>query len=353
MSDRKPTAAERAAEIITSYDGPPIRIMEVCGTHTHEIFRLGIRGMLPERIRLISGPGCPVCVTPVGYIDEAVWLALEQGCTLCTFGDLIRVPGTELSLAGARAKGAKVEMVYSPVDAVDYAEAHPDEQVVFLAVGFETTTPAACVAVRKAKEKRLSNFSLLTANKTMDNAYRALNGAADAFLYPGHVSVVTGTDIYQKLRDEVGMSGVVCGFTGPEILTALALIVRGVQKGEPFFANAYPRVVTDEGSPEGRALIAETMECVDTEWRGLGVIPQSGLKLREEFAAFDARLKYGIPPMEGRANPACRCGDVLQGILRPDECPCFGTACIPEHPVGACMVSDEGACSAFYQYNIE
>ena len=285
MSDVKKSAAEKAAEIIQNYDGPPIRIMEVCGTHTHDIFRLGIRNMLPENIRLISGPGCPVCVTPVGYIDEAVWLALEQGCTLCTFGDLIKVPGTEMSLAGARAKGAKVDMVYSPIDAVDYAETHPDEQVVFLAVGFETTTPASCVAVRKAKEKGLTNFSLLTANKTMD--------------------------------------------------------------------NAYPRVVTAEGSPEGRELIAETMEAIDTEWRGLGVIPMSGLKLRDEFADYDARLKFGIPNMEGRANPACRCGDVLQGKIRPDQCPCFGKACVPEHPVGACMVSDEGACSAFYMYNID
>ena len=352
MSAEK-TAAAKAAEIIQSYDGPPIRIMEVCGTHTHDIFRLGIRQMLPENIRLISGPGCPVCVTPVGYIDEAVWLALEKGCTLCTFGDLIRVPGSEMSLAGARAKGGRVDMVYSPIDAVDYAKAHPDEQVVFLAVGFETTTPASCVAVRKAKEKSLSNFSLLVANKTMDNAYLALKGSCDAFLYPGHVSVVTGNDIYKRLRDEEGMSGVVCGFTGPEILTALATIIKGLEKGEPFFYNAYPRVVTDEGSPSGRALMEDVFEVTDTEWRGLGVIPKSGLKLREKYAAFDARRKYGIPPMEGRSNPACRCGDVLQGNIRPDQCPCFGKACIPEHPVGACMVSDEGACSAFYQYNIE
>ncbi len=250
MSDVKKSAAEKAAEIIQNYDGPPIRIMEVCGTHTHDIFRLGIRNLLPENIRLISGPGCPVCVTPVGYIDEAVWLALEKGCTLCTFGDLIKVPGTEMSLAGARAKGAKVDMVYSPVDAVEYAEAHPDEQVVFLAVGFETTTPASCVAVRKAKEKGLSNFSLLVANKTMDNAYLALKGSADAFLYPGHVSVLTGMGVYERLRDEHGMSGVVCGFTGPEILTALAVIIRGLEKGEPFCANAYPRVVT-EGAASG------------------------------------------------------------------------------------------------------
>ena len=341
---------ERARDIITGYTGKPLRIMEVCGTHTHDIFRLGIRGLLPEQVRLISGPGCPVCVTPTGYIDEAVWLALEQGCTVCTFGDLIRVPGTELSLAGARAKGARMEMVYSPLDAVDYAAANPGEQVVFLAVGFETTTPASCVAVQKAREAGLRNFSLLVSNKTMDNAYLALKGSADAFLYPGHVSVVTGTDIYKRLRDEEGISGVVTGFTGPEILTALAIVLKKCEEGQPFFANAYPRVVKDEGSPSGRRLIEETMEPVDTEWRGLGIIPQSGLKLRAEYADYDARLKFAIPPITGKPNPHCRCGDVLQGKIRPDQCPMFGKACTPEHPVGACMVSDEGACSAFFKY---
>lgn len=344
------TGTERARAIITGYTGQPLRIMEVCGTHTHDIFRLGIRGLLPEQVQLISGPGCPVCVTPTGYIDEAIWLALEQGCTVCTFGDLIRVPGTEMSLAGARAKGGKIEMVYSPIDAYDYAVAHPEEQVVFLAVGFETTTPASCVAVRNAKRDGLDNFSLLVSNKTMDNAYLALKGSADAFLYPGHVSVVTGTDIYKRLRDDEGISGVVTGFTGPEILTALAIILTKCKEGEPFFANAYPRVVRDEGSPSGRRLMEETMEPVDTEWRGLGIIPQSGLKLRAEYADYDARLKFSIPPITGKPNPHCRCGDVLQGKIRPDQCPMFGKACTPEHPVGACMVSDEGACSAFFKY---
>lgn len=341
---------ERARDMITGYTGKPLRIMEVCGTHTHDIFRLGIRGLLPEQVQLISGPGCPVCVTPTGYIDEAIWLALEQGCTVCTFGDLIRVPGTEMSLAGARAKGARIEMVYSPIDAFDYAVAHPEEQVVFLAVGFETTTPASCVAVQKAREAGLTNFSLLVSNKTMDRAYLALKGSADAFLYPGHVSVVTGTDIYKRLRDEEGISGVVTGFTGPEILTALAIILKKCEEGQPFFANAYPRVVKDEGSPAGRRLMEETMEPVDTEWRGLGIIPQSGLKLRAAYADYDARLKFSIPPIQGKPNPHCRCGDVLQGRIRPDQCPMFGKACTPEHPVGACMVSDEGACSAFFKY---
>ncbi len=345
-------ATEKAAAIVRNYDGRPLRIMEVCGTHTHEIFRLGIRGMLPDSITLISGPGCPVCVTPTGFIDEAVWLALEKGCTICTFGDLVRVPGSERSLAQARAEGAKIVMVYSPLDSVEYAEQHPEEQVVWLAVGFETTTPATCVAVQQAKQKGLTNYSVLTANKFMDNAYLALKDSADAFLYPGHVSVLTGTAIYEHLRDDEGISGVVTGFTGPEILTALAFCVRGCESGRPFFRNCYPRVVKDEGSPSGRKLIAETMEPIDTEWRGLGVIPQSGYRLRAAYADFDARKKFQMPKIEGHPNPACRCGEVLQGKCTPDQCPLFGKVCTPEHPVGACMVSNEGACSAFYKYKM-
>lgn len=345
-------ATEKAAAIVRNYDGRPLRIMEVCGTHTHEIFRLGIRGMLPDNITLISGPGCPVCVTPTGFIDEAVWLALEKGCTICTFGDLVRVPGSERSLAQARAEGAKIVMVYSPLDSVEYAEQHPEEQVVWLAVGFETTTPATCVAVQQAKQKGLTNYAVLTANKFMDNAYLALKDSADAFLYPGHVSVLTGTAIYEHLRDDEGISGVVTGFTGPEILTALAFCVRGCESGRPFFRNCYPRVVKDEGSPSGRKLIAEAMEPIDTEWRGLGVIPQSGYRLREAYADFDARKKFQMPKIEGHPNPACRCGEVLQGKCTPDQCPLFGKVCTPEHPVGACMVSNEGACSAFYKYKM-
>ena len=296
MSEEK---KKTAREIIEGYDGPPVRIMEVCGTHTHEIFRLGIRKLLPKQVELISGPGCPVCVTQVGFIDEAVYLALECGVTICTFGDLVRVPGTEMSLAGAREKGAKVRIVYSPVDAEQYAKDHPEEQVVFLAVGFETTTPASCLAVRKASEDGLTNFALLVANKTMPGAYAALKGSADVFLYPGHVNAITGTELCESLVDE-GVSGVVAG---------------------------------------------------DTEWRGLGIIPNSGLRLKKEWETYDARKKFHVPEMKGRSNPACRCGDVLQGKCKPSDCKVFGKGCTPQHPIGACMVSNEGACSAYYQYS--
>ena len=338
-------------QILQSYNGRKLRIMEVCGTHTHEIFRLGIRKILPESIELISGPGCPVCVTPVGFIDEACYLALEKGCVICTFGDLIRVPGTEKSLAGARAEGAVIKTVYSPLDAVEFAKENPDKQVVFLAVGFETTTPSACLAVEKAKAAGLDNFSILCANKTMPNAYQALKGSADAFLFPGHVNAITGNATCKALCEQ-GVSGVVAGFTAKELLTALAVTVTLLQKGEPFFVNCYPRVVKDEGSLAAQKLMAKVMQPCDSEWRGLGEIKMSGMTLRDEYAEFDARKKYEMPEIKGKPNPACRCGDVLQGKCKPSDCKVFGKVCTPQHPVGACMVSGEGACSAYYQYGM-
>lgn len=340
---------KKAREIIEQYDGPKLRIMEVCGTHTHEIFRLGIRKILPDTIELISGPGCPVCVTPVGFIDEAVMLTLEKGCQVCTFGDLIRVPGTKMSLADARAQGADVKVVYTPLDAVELAKADPQKQVVFLAVGFETTTPAACLAVKKAKEAGLHNFSVLTANKTMPNAYQALKGSADAFLYPGHVNAITGEADCRALADE-GVSGVIAGFTAKELLTALAVVIEKSKQDEPFFVNCYPRVVRPEGNPAALRMIKEVMAPCDSEWRGLGVIPGSGLRLQSEYRDFDARIKYELPKIQGKPNPACRCGEVLQGKCKPSDCKVFGKGCTPQHPIGACMVSNEGSCSAYYQY---
>lgn len=371
MSDNKTNVIARARAIIDSYDGEPIRIMEVCGTHTHEIFRLGIRQILPENVRLISGPGCPVCVTPVDFIDEAVYLAMERDVTICTFGDLVRVPGSFGtpaqaagnesaqkagkkaskigSLAAARAAGARIQVVYAPQDAVAYAREHPEEQVVFLSVGFETTTPSSCLAVKEAQSEGLTNFSILTANKTMPSAYAAMKDSTDAFLYPGHVHAITGTGICEKLAEE-GTSGVVAGFTAKELMTALAVIVKKTQEGKPYFENCYPRVVRPEGSPAAQRLVEEMMEPCDARWRGIGVLPASGVQLRPEYAAYDARVKFNIPSMQGRENPACRCGEVLQGKCMPSDCKVFGKGCTPEHPIGACMVSGEGACSAFYLY---
>ena len=343
---------EEARAYLENYDGPDFRIMEVCGTHTHEIFRQGIRRILSPKINLISGPGCPVCVTPVSFIDEAVYLALEKGCTITTFGDLVRVPGSKMSLAGARAKGAKIKVVYAPFDAVKIAQDNPEEQVVFLSVGFETTTPSDVIAVKKAMGAGLKNFSILTANKTMPGAYEAMGKSCDAFLYPGHVHAITGTQICKDMCEK-GVSGVIAGFTGSELLTALAVAVKKFGEGKPFFINCYPRVVKDEGSPSAVAMVDKFMEPCDAEWRGIGTIPMSGMQLRDEFAEFDARKKYDVPQIKPEYKTACRCGDVLQGKITPNQCPLFGKACNPDHPVGACMVSDEGACSAFYMYGGE
>lgn len=338
-----------ALEVLRGYDGPHVRIMEVCGTHTHEIFRQGIRRVLPPAVELISGPGCPVCVTPVGYVDEAVRLALECGCTICTFGDLVRVPGSRLSLADARARGASVRVVYSPQDAEAYAEAHPEEDVVFLSVGFETTTPSTCIAVRTAAERGVRNFSVLTANKTMPGAYEAMRDSCDLFLYPGHVCAIAGTKVCEDLVAE-GVSGVVAGFTARELVCALAVGVTKFREGAPFFVNCYPRVVRPEGSPAAQRLVASMMEPCDARWRGIGVIPGSGMRLNEAYRGYDALVRHGLAHEEGTEPRGCRCGEVLQGRCTPAGCSLFGRACTPEHPVGACMVSSEGACSAYYLY---
>ncbi len=353
MQERNAPSGEllRAREIVTGYRGKEIRIMEVCGTHTHEIFRLGIRSLLPPCIRLISGPGCPVCVTPADFIDEALWLVAEKQVTICTFGDLVRVPGTSGSLVAARSRGGKIQVVYTPLDAVSYAKEHPSEEIVFLSVGFETTTPASCLAVKRARHLGLENFTLLTANKTMDAAYLAMAGSADAYLYPGHVCAITGTKLLEDLAAR-GISGAVTGFTASEILTSLAVIVRKCQEEISFFSNCYPRVVKKEGNPAAQKLVREYMEPCDSEWRGLGTMKGSGMRLKREYAAFDAREKFFVPPIKGRNNPACRCGDVLQGKCLPKDCTLFSKACTPDHPIGACMVSQEGACSAFYQYGL-
>ena len=331
----KKSVISRAREIIDNYQGKEIRIMEVCGTHTHEIFRLGLRQILPPPIRLISGPGCPVCVTPVSFIPTEAGDGASGGKPAFR-----KIPA---SLAAARAAGARIQVVYAPQDAVAYAKEHPEEEVVFLSVGFETTTPTACLAVQEAQREGLSNFSILTANKTMPAAYE------DAFLYPGHVHAITGTSICEQLAAR-GTSGVVAGFTAKELLTAIAVIVKRTEEGKPFFENCYPRVVRPEGSPAAQKLVDEMMEPCDARWRGIGILPASGMKLREKYAAYDARIKYALPRIEGRENPACRCGEVLQGKCLPSDCGVFGRGCTPEHPVGACMVSGEGACSAFYLY---
>lgn len=354
MMTNEQTAIDRAKDILTAYSGQPLRIMEVCGTHTHAIFQAGIRQLLPPALRLISGPGCPVCVTPTAFIDEAMWLATQRGVTVATYGDLVRVPGSRGSLMSARSGGADVKMFYTPLDAVRFAADHPGADVVFLSVGFETTTPASCLALQRAIELKLRNFSLLTANKTMTEAYRALAHSVDAYIYPGHVCAITGTQALTELAAHEHISGVVAGFTPSELITAIAVAVHCLEARDvPFMRNCYPRVVREDGSPAARRLMATYMAPIDTEWRGLGVIAGSGLALRDEFADYDARRRYVVPAMPASPATGCRCGEVLRGQCEPRECPLYGKACTPATPVGACMVSREGTCAAWYQYSGE
>ena len=350
----------RLREVLSRYQGGPRTFMEVCGTHTMAIARTGLKALLPEGVRLVSGPGCPVCVTPVSYVDHALALAALPQVTLTTFGDLMRVPGSRHgkgpapSLLRAKAQGGDVRTVLSPLVALDLAVAHRDRQVVFLAVGFETTAPTAAAAVLHARARGIDNFSILSANKTIPEAMVALASSEDlgldGFLCPGHASVVIGTHPYAPLAQELGLACAVGGFEAVEVLRAMASLLEQVSQGTPRVDNCYPGIVRPQGNPKALALMYEVFEPCDSEWRGLGRIPHSGLRVREEFAAFDAarRFQVDLPaPVEPRG---CRCGDVLRGLIDPPGCPLFAAACTPESPVGACMVSSEGSCAAAFQY---
>lgn len=330
---------------LKAYDGPEVRIMEVCGSHTAAISKLGIPSLLSPKIHLISGPGCPVCVTPTAYLDRLIALSLTPGTCVCTFGDLIRVPGSRSSLALARGKGGRVQMLYSPMDVLKWAAREPETTFVLAAVGFETTTPVYALLVERLVEEAVPNVKLLTAIKTMPPILDALcaSGAQiDAFLAPGHVSVVTGSDCFRSLAERYQMPFVVAGFQGGELLAAIYAAVRAVGRGTVL--NLYPSVVRGQGNPEAQALVAQYFRPQTAVWRGMGAVPDSGLVLRPEFAAWDAG-SVGLDADCG--NPACSCGKVLSGLLRPNQCPLFGKGCTPDHPQGACIVSLEGSC---YQY---
>ena len=355
--DTRQAASEIVADLrrILAARGGSIRIMEVCGTHTVAIFRAGLRQILPEGIELVSGPGCPVCVTADDYIDAAIAYAGMADVIITTFGDMLKVPGTRSSLAEAQAQGADVRIVYSPLDALTVAAENPSKQVVFLAVGFETTAPTEAAAVLAAKKQGLGNFFLLSAQKLVPPVMRALLDGGethvDGFLLPGHVSVVTGTDAFDFLAQDYHIPGVVGGFEPLEILRALQMIVRQIGAGEARIENAYETVVRREGNPVARAAIDRVYEPAAVRWRGLGEIPASGLVMREEYAAFDfARVRPLTLAAVGDGRNGCRCGEVLRGAIVPRDCALFGRACVPEHAIGPCMVSVEGTCAAWYKY---
>ena len=335
--------------------GRHIRIMEVCGTHTVAIFRAGLRQILPPEVELVSGPGCPVCVTPDSYIDAAIAYAGMEDVIITTFGDMLKVPGTTSSLAAAQAAGADVRIVYSPLDALPIAAEHPEKKVIFLAVGFETTAPTEAAAVLAAEQQGRRNFFLLSAQKLVPPVMRALLDGGethvDGFLLPGHVAVVTGTEAFSFLAEDYHVPGVVGGFAPMEILTALQMLVRQIAAGAARIENAYPSVVRPAGNPAARAVMERVYEPAETAWRGLGMIPASGLAMREAYRAYDFAAVRPLTietRIEGRRG--CRCGEVLRGAILPKECALFGRACVPEHAVGPCMVSVEGTCAAWYKY---
>jgi hydrogenase expression/formation protein HypD len=332
---------------------PTVRIMEVCGTHTMAIGRLGLRHLLPENVELVSGPGCPVCVTPASYIDTAAGLARAKKVRIATFGDMFRVPGNSLSFAQVKAEGALVEVVTSPLAALDLARDRPNEEIVFTAVGFETTIPSTASAVRRAEEEKLGNLSFFVAHRLVPPALDVL--AADpslgisAFLLPGHVSAILGEAPYALLVKH-GIPGVITGFEPLDILAGILATIDLIARHAPAIKNEYTRVVHPEGNPAARALIDSVYEPCDAVWRGIGALPASGLRLHPEYSRFDAAVRYGLAAETADMPGGCRCGDVLKGKLRPDECPLFGSACTPDRPVGPCMVSSEGSCAACHKY---
>ena len=329
-------------------------LMEVCGTHTVAIARNGIRDLMPEGLRLASGPGCPVCVTCNRDIDTVIALARIPNVTITTFGDMTRVPGSTSSLLAEQAAGRSVEIVYSPLDALAFAKAHPEREVVFVGVGFETTTPLVAMAIKRAKAMGLSNFTVFAAHKNMPGALELLVGdptlELDALILPGHVSTIIGAEPYRFLAEKYGIPGVITGFEPVDVLQGVAMLVRQLHEGRAEIEIAYARGVMPEGNPVALAASDEVFETCTATWRGLGDIPGSGYRIRDEFADFDAVRRFE-PDVEPTRDPkGCRCGDVLRARIAPNECPLFRTVCTPENPVGPCMVSSEGSCAAYYRY---
>ena len=350
------TAGRLAAEIADLVEpGRSYKFMEVCGGHTHTIYKHGIEDVLPESVELVHGPGCPVCVIPMGRQDDAIAIAQRPEVIFTTFGDMMRVPSTRGSLLDAKAQGADVRMVYSPLDALKLARDNPDREVVFFAIGFETTAPSTAVTLLRARAEGIRNFSVFANHVTIIPALRAILDSPDlrldGFIGPGHVSTVIGNRPYRFIARDYARPVVVSGFEPLDILQGVYLILRQLAEGRCEVENQYARVVRDAGNPAALRALAETMELRTTfEWRGLGFISHSALKLRDEFADWDAEVRFDIPGVRVADPKACQCGEVLKGVIKPWECKVFGTACTPERPIGTCMVSSEGACAAYYNY---
>ncbi len=347
--------ARMLVEKIQAVSHKDLRLMEVCGTHTMSIFKHGIRSVLPKGITLLSGPGCPVCVTAQKDIDAFVEFAKKENVIVTTFGDLMKVPGSGSTLAKENAEGADVRIVYSAFDAVDIAKQNPDKEVVFCAVGFETTIPTIAATILSAKGEGVNNFTIYSANKLTPPALSALmetDGVKiDGFILPGHVSVITGTNAYRDTFEKYDIPSVITGFEPIDILKAVLILIQQNETGVPALVNAYPRAVSDQGNVKAKAIMNQVFELCDATWRGIGDIPASGMGLKKEFEGFDAAKKFNMDMPEVAEPAGCACGEILMGLKTPEACKLYKKTCTPMTPVGPCMVSSEGSCAAFYRYS--
>ncbi len=353
---RDPTSIKHLRdEIARRASGKQLKFMEVCGGHTHSIYKHGLQELLPENVELVHGPGCPVCVIPMGRIDDAMAIARNPGVIFATFGDMMRVPSSTGSLLDAKADGADVRFVYSPLDALKLARENPEREVVFFAVGFETTAPSTAATLLRARDEGLRNFSIFCNHVTIIPAIKAILDSPgmqlDGFIGPGHVSTIIGLSPFEFIPARYGKPLVVSGFEPADVLQSIVMILDQLERGTPIVENQYARVVRPEGNRRALEILSATMELrPHFEWRGLGFITQSALKLRPEFAEWDAEVRYSVPGLRVADPKSCQCGEVLKGVIKPWQCRVFGTACTPETPIGSCMVSPEGACAAYYNY---
>jgi len=334
--------------------GRQINLMEVCGTHTVSIFRHGIRSVIPSNIKLLSGPGCPVCVTPVEDIDRMLYIAKQPDVILTTFGDMMRVPGSDGSLYKAKAEGADIRMVYSPLDALKIGEQNENKKVVFFAAGFETTSPSIAATIFEAERKGIQNFYIYSVHKLVPPALEVLVNTEelklDGFILPGHVSTIIGSKVYEFIPSKYKKACVITGFDADDILQAIFMLLKQINENEPKVEIQYKDAVKPEGNPKAVEFINRYFEPCDSNWRGIGIIPKSGLKLKKEYSHRDAEFVFTIPQIQSKEPKGCQCGLVLRGVKIPPECPLFAKICTPENPVGACMVSSEGSCAAYYKY---
>lgn len=355
---KKPQDIQRVLKAIEDINTKEIKIMEVCGTHTMAIAKIGIKSLLPKNVKIISGPGCPVCVTPVERIDEILKLAEDNSVIIATYGDMLKVPGSRVgyTLERIKAVGGNVETVYSAVDAVQIAKLNPQKQVVFLGVGFETTAPGTALAIETALEEEVDNFSVFSMHKYIEPALRALIESddfdIDGFICPGHVAVILGEDGFKFLSDEYKKASVICGFEAGDIVTSIYKLVKDIEEGRAELSNEYTRMVSKAGNKEAVKILDKYFDVCDDLWRGIGLIKKSGMEIKEEYQRFDAIKRFSIELSYEEKITACKCGQVIKGKQTPNECPLFGTVCTPENALGPCMVSSEGACAAYYKYHI-